>query len=162
MIEKILPFKIKRVFYIYNVDDSIRGKHRHIKTIQAAICISGSCVISCKSSKKDKMKYYKLSKPDQCLIIYPEDYHTMQEFSKDAVLLVLHLNIMTLKIIYMKNINFFNFDYTNSLMRNELINSYTNFLDSNYYVLGENVKKFGSRICKNFLMLNIVQVYQMV
>ena len=33
------------------------------------------------------MKYYKLS--DQCLIIYPEDYHTMQEFSKDAVLLVL-------------------------------------------------------------------------
>ena len=27
-------------------------------------------------------------------------------------------------------------------MRNELINSYTNFLDSNYYVLGENVKKF--------------------
>ena len=49
---------------------------------------------------------------------------------------------MTLKITYMKNINFFNFDYTNSLMRNELINSYTNFLDSNYYVLGENVKKF--------------------
>ena len=89
VIEKILPFKIKRVFYIYNVDDSIRGKHRHIKTIQAAICISGSCVIYCKSSKKDKMKYYKLSKPDQCLIIYPEDYHTMQEFSKDAVLLVL-------------------------------------------------------------------------
>lgn len=89
VIEKLLPFKIRRVFYIYNVDDSIRGKHRHVKTIQAAICISGSCVISCKSSKKDTIKDYKLTQPDQCLILYPEDYHTMQEFSKDAVLLVL-------------------------------------------------------------------------
>ena len=49
VIEKILPFNIKRVYYIYNLDDSIRGNHRHRKTIQAAVCVSGSCTISCQS-----------------------------------------------------------------------------------------------------------------
>ena len=43
--EKLLPFKIQRLFYISDVDNSIRGGHRHHETIQAAICIKGSCVI---------------------------------------------------------------------------------------------------------------------
>jgi WxcM-like, C-terminal len=34
VIEKIIPFDIKRIFYIYGVDSSVRGKHRHKKTIQ--------------------------------------------------------------------------------------------------------------------------------
>jgi dTDP-4-dehydrorhamnose 3,5-epimerase-like enzyme len=89
VIEKNIPFDIKRVYYIYNVDKSVRGGHRHLKTIQAAICISGSCVISCKSNSKEDIKEYKLSDPDVCLIINPEDYHTMHNFTKDAVLLVL-------------------------------------------------------------------------
>ena len=45
VIEKVIPFEIKRIFYIYGVDDSVRGGHRHHKTIQAAICIQGSCII---------------------------------------------------------------------------------------------------------------------
>lgn len=89
VIEKNIPFDIKRVYYIYNVDKSVRGGHRHLKTIQAAICISGSCVISCKSNSKEEIKEYKLSDPDVCLIINPEDYHTMHDFTKDAILLVL-------------------------------------------------------------------------
>ena len=31
VIEKTLPFEIKRIFYIYGVDDSDRGGHRHKK-----------------------------------------------------------------------------------------------------------------------------------
>ena len=37
VLEDNIPFDIKRVFYIYDVDNSIRGNHRHHKTIQAAI-----------------------------------------------------------------------------------------------------------------------------
>ena len=37
VIEKVLPFAIKRIFYIYGVDDSVRGGHRHRKTVQAQI-----------------------------------------------------------------------------------------------------------------------------
>ena len=62
VIEKVIPFDIKRIFYIYGVDDSVRGGHRHHKTVQAAICLQGHCIIS---------------------------NHTMHHFSKDAILMVL-------------------------------------------------------------------------
>ena len=87
VLEKNIPFDIKRVFYIYNVDDSIRGKHRHHKTIQAAICIHGSCKISNNNGKKEEE--FVLDNPEKCLFLYPEDFHWMHDFSKDAVLLVL-------------------------------------------------------------------------
>ena len=45
VIEKVIPFDIKRIFYIYGVDSSVRGGHRHHKTIQAAISLKGSCTI---------------------------------------------------------------------------------------------------------------------
>ena len=89
VLEKILPFSIKRIYYIYNVDDSVRGNHRHKKTFQAAICINGSCTISCQNSKESEFVDYKLSNKEDCLIINPEDYHTMSNFSNDAVLMVL-------------------------------------------------------------------------
>jgi len=89
VIEKNIPFDIKRVYYIYNVDDKVRGGHRHRKTIQAAVCISGSCIISCQSGVNKTIKDYKLSKPDELLIINPEDYHTISNFTKNTVLLVL-------------------------------------------------------------------------
>ena len=87
VIEKIIPFNIKRIFYIYGVDDSIRGGHRHRKTIQAAICIQGRCIISNNNGKQKQN--YNLDKPSKCLILNPEDYHTMHHFSQDVILMVL-------------------------------------------------------------------------
>ena len=54
VIEKSIPFAIKRIFYIYGVDDSVRGGHRHHKTIQAAICLQGSCVIENNNGIKEE------------------------------------------------------------------------------------------------------------
>ena len=89
VIEKIIPFEIKRVYYIYGVPkpDIVRAGHRHKKTIQALICITGSCVIS-NNNGNIKEKFI-LDTPDKCLILKPEDWHTMDSFTKDAVLLVL-------------------------------------------------------------------------
>jgi dTDP-4-dehydrorhamnose 3,5-epimerase-like enzyme len=86
VVEKVLPFEIKRVFYIYGVDDSVRGGHRHIKTVQAAICLQGSCRINCHDGHE--ALDYLLDKPSKCLILYPEDYHTMDQFTDDAILMV--------------------------------------------------------------------------
>lgn len=86
VIEKVIPFDIKRVFYIYGVDDSKRGGHRHHKTIQAAICIKGSCTIFNSNGKKEEL--FELDQPNKCLILLPEDWHTMYNFSKDAILMV--------------------------------------------------------------------------
>lgn len=86
VIEKVIPFDIKRVFYIYGVDDSKRGGHRHKKTVQAAVCIKGSCTIYNNNNVKEEE--FRLDKPNKCLILQPEDWHTMYDFSEDAILMV--------------------------------------------------------------------------
>lgn len=87
VLEKLLPFDIKRIFYIYGVDNSVRGGHRHHKTVQAAICVKGSCKIS--NHDGIKKEFFLLSNPKQCLVIEPKDWHQMYDFTRDAVLLVL-------------------------------------------------------------------------
>lgn len=87
VIEKVVPFAIRRIFYIYGVDDSRRGGHRHHKTIQAAICIQGSCTIENNDGKKKEI--FRLERPDQCLILETKDWHVMHTFSRDAILMVL-------------------------------------------------------------------------
>jgi len=87
VIEKVIPFQIKRIFYIYGVDESIRGGHRHHTTIQAAICLSGRCTIF-NNDGKEKQEYL-LDKPNKCLILETKDWHTMHDFSPDAMLMIL-------------------------------------------------------------------------
>jgi dTDP-4-dehydrorhamnose 3,5-epimerase-like enzyme len=87
VIEKVVPFSIKRIFYIYGVDDSVRGGHRHKKTVQAAICLRGSCTIY---NNNDKVQEeFVLDSADKCLLLEPEDWHQMFDFSEDAILMVL-------------------------------------------------------------------------
>lgn len=86
VIEKVLPFKIKRVYYMYDVK-ALRGEHRHKKTVQALIAVSGECKVNVKNREIDEE--YLLDSPSKCLIVNPEDWHCMYEFSTDAVLLVL-------------------------------------------------------------------------
>jgi len=81
VIEK-LPFEIKRVFYIYGVDESVRGGHRHKETKQAAVCLQGKCRVN-----GGEIPFF-LDSPAKCLIIEPEDWHTMY-LSTDAILMVL-------------------------------------------------------------------------
>ena len=78
VIEKVIPFDIKRIFYIYGVDDSTRGGHRHHKTMQAAICLQGHCTIL-NNTGVEKQEFV-LDSPHKCLIL---------DFSKDAILMVL-------------------------------------------------------------------------
>lgn len=87
VIEKCLPFDIKRVYYIYDVDDSIRGWHKHKKTVQAAVVVAGECTIVIKTRNSERK--YQLNRPDQCLLLMPDDFHYMENFSQHAVLMVL-------------------------------------------------------------------------
>jgi dTDP-4-dehydrorhamnose 3,5-epimerase-like enzyme len=87
VIEKVIPFDLKRIFYIYGVDDSVRGGHRHKTTIQAAICIQGSCHIYNSDGKEENN--FVLDQPNKCLILQPQDWHRMDHFTKDAILMVL-------------------------------------------------------------------------
>lgn len=87
VIERTIPFDIKRIFYIYGVDSSVRGGHRHHKTIQAAISICGRCTIYNNDNKEEQI--FELDQPNKCLILDPTDWHKMYNFSPDAILMVL-------------------------------------------------------------------------
>ena len=87
VIEKSIPFDIKRIFYIYGVDNSVRGGHRHVKTNQAAICIQGRCTIYNNDGITETD--FVLDQPNKCLIIETKDWHKMYNFSPDAILMVL-------------------------------------------------------------------------
>ncbi|CAM4238877.1 WxcM-like, C-terminal [Pedobacter westerhofensis] len=87
VLDSIVPFDIKRLFYIYSVDNTDRGGHRHHETHQAAICIQGSCQIT--NNNSETTEIFTLDSPEKCLILLPEDWHVMHDFSADAILLVL-------------------------------------------------------------------------
>ncbi|GAB4278758.1 MAG: FdtA/QdtA family cupin domain-containing protein [Candidatus Rifleibacteriota bacterium] len=85
VIEKVLPFDIKRVYYIYDVK-KIRGGHRHKKTVQALICLNGSCEVYVNNGKTENT--YLLDSWNKCLIVENIDWHTMDKFTPGAILLV--------------------------------------------------------------------------
>jgi dTDP-4-dehydrorhamnose 3,5-epimerase-like enzyme len=86
IIDKSLPFDIKRVYYIYDAK-GIRGGHRHKKTRQAIICLSGKFELFLNNGKEKKSII--LNRPDKCIILEPEDWHQMRKFSKKIIILVL-------------------------------------------------------------------------
>ena len=85
--EKILPGEIKRAFYIRGKEGHERGGHRHLKTWQALVCISGSCRVFVDNSISQESFY--LDSPEKCVLLAPEDWHVMDEFSNSSILLVL-------------------------------------------------------------------------
>lgn len=86
VIDDIIPFEIKRVYYIYGAKGQ-RGGHRHKRTIQGLIAVSGSCDIFVDNGLKTET--ISLINPNKLLVVDPVDWHTMQNFSSDCVLLVL-------------------------------------------------------------------------
>jgi dTDP-4-dehydrorhamnose 3,5-epimerase-like enzyme len=83
-----LPFSINRVFYIYGTKTDVRrGYHAHYKTRQALICVSGNCKLLLDNLKR-KIDIH-LEDPNNMLILEPNDWHEMYDFSEDCVLLVL-------------------------------------------------------------------------
>lgn len=83
-----IPFEIKRVFYIYGTEKGVsRGMHAHYKTRQVLIAVSGSCTISLDDIRRKTEVI--LDGPTKALLLEPNDWHEMYNFSPDCVLLVL-------------------------------------------------------------------------
>lgn len=89
VLDRELPFSVRRVFYIYGVPNQeiVRGGHRHYKTRQVLICLSGSCIVDCDNGKTKTQ--YTLNEPSKVLLLEPDDFHLMHTFSANAVLMTL-------------------------------------------------------------------------
>lgn len=84
--ENIIPGTIQRIFYIYQAGMNPRAGHRHHQAWNALICLSGSCRVYNDNGREEQT--FRLDNPRQCLVLEPEDWHTMDEFTDDAILLV--------------------------------------------------------------------------
>ena len=87
-VKKHIPFEIRRLYFITNVfrNRSLRGKHAHKKLEQYMFCLNGNCVIELDDGKK-KQKII-MRNPRYGIRLGPLLWHTMKNFSKDCVLLV--------------------------------------------------------------------------
>jgi dTDP-4-dehydrorhamnose 3,5-epimerase-like enzyme len=86
VLEQVIPFQIVRTYWIYGAGGQTRGGHRHHVTRQALVAITGTVTVF----MNDGVEHGSigLSKPSQCLLIEPKDWHTMT-FGEGAVLLVM-------------------------------------------------------------------------
>lgn len=85
---KDIPFRIKRVYYMYDtVEGVVRGHHAHKKLEQILICIHGSCKIRLDNGTEEKTVI--LEKPYEGLYVPNNMWREMFDFSSDAVLMVL-------------------------------------------------------------------------
>lgn len=89
VIEKeILPFPIKRVYYLYDVpSDAYRGGHSHKNTLEFLIPLSGSFDVILKDGESTKTVM--LNKPNKGLLIVPGIWRELENFSSGAVCLVI-------------------------------------------------------------------------
>ncbi|HAH55584.1 MAG TPA: hypothetical protein DCM02_09990 [Flavobacterium sp.] len=84
----VIPFEIKRVYYLYDIpSSSIRGGHSHKKLQQVLIAISGSFDVVLKDGNSSTT--ITLNKPDKGLLIKSNTWRELENFSSGAVCLVL-------------------------------------------------------------------------
>ena len=84
-----IPFEVKRVYYIQGLEDtkSKRGFHAHKQLEQAIFCINGSFKLMIDDG--NEKHYFFLNDPNKGVYMGPRLWHTMFEFSKDCIILVL-------------------------------------------------------------------------
>ena len=86
--EESVPFKIRRVYYIYDTDRyAVRGRHAHHNLEQAIICVSGSCDFILDDGKERVT--IPLNNPAQALYIKNNIWREFTNFSDDCVVMVL-------------------------------------------------------------------------
>ncbi len=86
VLDGALPFEIKRTYWIYGADGQVRGGHRHTKTRQALIAITGTISMYMNDGRVSETVV--LDTPSRCLLVEPKDWHTMS-FGPGAVLMVI-------------------------------------------------------------------------
>lgn len=82
-----IPFKIKRFYFIYDIEtNAVRGKHAHKKTSQMIFCLKGKVKIILDNGIETENIL--LEKPNHGLLLDKMVWHEMAEFQKGTVLLI--------------------------------------------------------------------------
>ena len=95
VIEKeVVPFEIKRVYYLYDVPAGAeRGGHAHKKLQQFLVALSGSFDVILNDGKEEKI--VTLNKPFEGLLITNGIWRELKNFSSGAVCLVVASDVFS-------------------------------------------------------------------
>lgn len=84
---KQVPFDIKRFYFMGNVPvGGTRGAHAHKRTEQAVFCLRGSCTLLTDDGAATATT--KLDSPKKGALLRSRVWHSLSDFSPDAVVLV--------------------------------------------------------------------------
>jgi len=87
-IEQEVPFRVKRIFWVYNVpSERVRGSHVHRQLHEFLVCVKGSVSVVADDGKC--REEFTLNDPSIGLHLQPRVWRTLYKYSSDAVLLVL-------------------------------------------------------------------------
>ena len=83
-----IPFKIKRVYYLFGTKKNVtRGLHAHKALKQVMLCITGSCKVTLDDGRDRES--VSLNSANKGLLVEGLIWREMCEFSADCVLLVI-------------------------------------------------------------------------
>lgn len=86
--KNLLPFKVKRIYYLYGIPESQdRGAHAHKELFQLILAASGSFKVELDDGKNKKEFF--LNNPSKGLLIVPGIWRNLTDFSFGSVALVL-------------------------------------------------------------------------
>lgn len=86
--KEVVPFEIKRVYYLYDVpSDAFRGGHAHKEQYELLVAVSGSFEVVLDNGQLKETVM--LNKPNIGLLIPTMIWRELQNFSSGAVCLVL-------------------------------------------------------------------------
>ena len=103
--ESLLPFKIKRVYFIYDVPQGAqRGSHSHKKLFQFILCLSGAFTLKLQNSTKEFV--FDLRSRSSGILVPPGYWRTLDNFKENTVCVVLASEIY-MESDYIRNFNEF-------------------------------------------------------
>lgn len=101
----VIPFEIKRVYYLYDVPSSAkRGGHAHKDQLEFLIALSGSFDVVLNDGKS--IQKVSLNKPNKGLLIKTNIWRELDNFSSGAVCLVIASDTFK-EEDYIRDFNFF-------------------------------------------------------
>ena len=90
----VIPFQIKRVYYLYDIPSGAeRGGHSHKEQQEFLVALSGSFDVILNDGKEEKN--ITLNKPFEGLLITNEIWRELKNFSSGAVCLVIASDVFS-------------------------------------------------------------------
>lgn len=84
----LLPFDIRRVYYLYDVPEGkVRGAHGHRKLEQLMVAVSGAVDVECDDGRQRRS--FRLDSPNVGLYVCPMIWRNLTDFRAGTVCMVL-------------------------------------------------------------------------